>query len=145
MAVTPAGSEKHYKTNDARVYPRLKQRKTTIKQDGRWYKQRNRIVIVFGWLKNWRCVAIRYDRCPRSSFPLSPLRLLSYIGYGSASWPAYFNRDCFAVSGSKNMPIRASAKTSSPAHKAIKAQTECPLFVSLTTFLAFAANDRFPP
>jgi hypothetical protein len=31
----------------------------------RRYKRRNRIVIIFGRLKDWRRVATRYDRCPK--------------------------------------------------------------------------------
>jgi transposase len=32
--------------------------------DKRRYRSRNRIEIMFGRLKDWRRVAIRYDRCP---------------------------------------------------------------------------------
>jgi len=34
----------------------------------RRYKRRNRIEIMFGRLKDWRCVATRYDRCPIAYF-----------------------------------------------------------------------------
>jgi len=36
--------------------------------DKRRYKRRNRIEIMFGRLKDWRRVATRYDRCPRTVF-----------------------------------------------------------------------------
>ena len=36
-----------------------------IKHDKRRYKRRNRIEIMFGRLKDWRRVAMRYDRCPK--------------------------------------------------------------------------------
>ena len=29
------------------------------------YRQRHRIEIMFGRLKDWRRVAMRYDRCPK--------------------------------------------------------------------------------
>ena len=47
------------------MYPRPKQRKKTVKYDKRRYKRRNRIEIMCGRLKDWRCVATRYDRCPK--------------------------------------------------------------------------------
>ena len=40
-----------------------KSRKKTVKYDKRRYKRRNLIEIMFGRLKDWRRVAIRYDRC----------------------------------------------------------------------------------
>ena len=45
--------------------PGRKQRETPVKYDKRRYKQRNRIEIMFGRLKDWRCVATRCDRCPK--------------------------------------------------------------------------------
>ncbi|MCO6364877.1 transposase, partial [Paracoccus sp. 08] len=45
--------------------PGRKQRKTPVKYDKRRYKRRSRIEIMFGRLKDWRRVAIRYDRCPK--------------------------------------------------------------------------------
>ncbi|UOA30588.1 hypothetical protein DSM110093_00338 [Sulfitobacter sp. DSM 110093] len=44
--------------------PGRKQRKIPVKYDKRRSKRRNRIEIMFGRLKDWRRVAIRYDRCP---------------------------------------------------------------------------------
>ncbi|WP_108885921.1 IS5 family transposase [Pseudoprimorskyibacter insulae] len=44
--------------------PGRKSRKTPVRYDKRRYKQRNRIEIMFGRLKDWRRVAPRYDRCP---------------------------------------------------------------------------------
>ena len=46
--------------------PGRKQRKKAVKYDNRRYKRRNRIEIMFGRLKDWRRVATRYDRCPKS-------------------------------------------------------------------------------
>ena len=43
--------------------PGRKSRKKTVKYDKRRYKRRNLIEIMFGRLKDWRRVAIRYDRC----------------------------------------------------------------------------------
>ena len=45
--------------------PGRKQRKTPVEYDKRRYKRRNRIEIMFGRLKDWRRVAMRYDRCPK--------------------------------------------------------------------------------
>jgi len=45
--------------------PSRKQRKTPVQYDKRRYKRRSRIEIMFGRLKDWRCVATRYDRCPK--------------------------------------------------------------------------------
>ncbi|GEM_PF-620703 len=35
-----------------------------VRYDKRRYRRRNRIEIMFGRLKDWRRVAMRYDRCP---------------------------------------------------------------------------------
>jgi transposase len=48
--------------------PGQKSRSLPIKYDKRRYKRRNRIEIMFGRLKDWRCVATRYDRCPTVLF-----------------------------------------------------------------------------
>ena len=45
--------------------PGRKQRKTPVKYDKRRYKHSNRIEIMFGRLKDWRRVAIRYGRCSK--------------------------------------------------------------------------------
>ena len=42
--------------------PGRKSRKKTVKYDKRRYKRRNRIERIFGKLKDWRCIATRYDR-----------------------------------------------------------------------------------
>ena len=44
--------------------PGCKSRKKTIKYDKQHYKWRNRIVPMFGRLKDWLRVATRYDRSP---------------------------------------------------------------------------------
>ena len=43
--------------------PGRKQRKKPVKYDKRRYKKRNRMETMFGRFKDWRLVAIRYDRC----------------------------------------------------------------------------------
>ena len=43
--------------------PGRKSRAKPIKYDKRRYKRRNRIEIMFGRLKDWRRIAMRYDRC----------------------------------------------------------------------------------
>lgn len=46
--------------------PGRKSRKKAVKHDKRRYKRRNRIEVMFGRLKDWRRVATRYDRCPKT-------------------------------------------------------------------------------
>ena len=43
--------------------PGRKNRKVPVAYDGVLYKQRNRIERMFGKLKDWRRIAMRYDRC----------------------------------------------------------------------------------
>jgi transposase len=45
--------------------PGRKSRDKPVKYDKRRYRKRNRIEIMFGRLKDWRCVATRYDRNPK--------------------------------------------------------------------------------
>jgi hypothetical protein len=45
--------------------PGRKQRKKAVRYDQRRHKRRDRIEIMFGRLKDWRRVAIRYDGCPK--------------------------------------------------------------------------------
>ncbi|WP_172330777.1 transposase, partial [Mangrovicoccus sp. HB161399] len=59
--------------------PGRKQRKTQVKHDKRRCKRRKRIEIMFGRLKDWRRVATRYDRCPRTFFPaITPPAIVIY-------------------------------------------------------------------
>ena len=44
--------------------PSRKKRKVVIAHDAALYKKRHRIENMFGRLKDWRRVAMRYDRCP---------------------------------------------------------------------------------
>ena len=46
--------------------PGRKSRGKTIRYDKRRYRRRNPIEIMFGRLKDWRRVATRYDRCPKT-------------------------------------------------------------------------------
>lgn len=43
--------------------PPRKNRKIPITYDKKLYKQRHKIEIMFGRLKDWRRIATRYDRC----------------------------------------------------------------------------------
>jgi len=45
-----------------------KSRNEPARCDKRRYRGRSRIEIMFGRLKDWRRVAIRYDRCPTVFF-----------------------------------------------------------------------------
>jgi transposase len=46
--------------------PGRKNRKAPVPYDAALYKQRNRIERMFGRLKDWRRIAMRYDRCAHS-------------------------------------------------------------------------------
>lgn len=43
--------------------PSRKNRRLSIDYDTRRYKQRNRVERLFSRLKDWRRIAMRYDRC----------------------------------------------------------------------------------
>lgn len=43
--------------------PPRKNRKTPVEYDKELYKQRHKVEIMFGRLKDWRRIATRYDRC----------------------------------------------------------------------------------
>ena len=48
--------------------PPKKNRKEPITYDKELYKQRHKIEIMFGRLKDWRRIAMRYDRCAHTFF-----------------------------------------------------------------------------
>jgi putative transposase len=48
----------------AACIPSKKNRKQPIPYDKALYRQRHRIEIMFGRIKDWRRIATRYDRCP---------------------------------------------------------------------------------
>ena len=48
--------------------PPKKNRKVQIPYDKTLYKQRHKIENMFGWLKDWRRIAMRYDRCAHTFF-----------------------------------------------------------------------------
>ena len=48
----------------AACIPSKKNRKQPIPYDKVLYRQRHRIEIMFGRIKDWRRIATRYDRCP---------------------------------------------------------------------------------
>lgn len=47
----------------AACIPSKTNRKVPIPHDARPYRQRHKIEIMFGRLKDWRCIHTRYDRC----------------------------------------------------------------------------------
>ena len=52
----------------AACIPSKKNRKAPIPHDAALYKQRQRIEVMFGRLKDWRRVGARYDRCAHTFF-----------------------------------------------------------------------------
>jgi transposase len=48
--------------------PPKKNRKVQIDYDESLYKKRHKIENCFGWLKDWRRIAMRYDRCAHAFF-----------------------------------------------------------------------------
>jgi transposase len=48
--------------------PSKSNRKRPIPHDATLYKQRHKIEIMFGRLKDWRRIATRYDRCAHTFF-----------------------------------------------------------------------------
>ena len=48
--------------------PSKKNRKEPVSYDKELYKQRHKIEIMFGRLKDWRRIAMRYDRCAHTFF-----------------------------------------------------------------------------
>lgn len=48
--------------------PPLKSRKLAIAYDKVLYRQRHRIENAFGRMKDWRRIAMRYDRCAHTFF-----------------------------------------------------------------------------
>ncbi len=48
--------------------PPRKHRKVQHAYDATLYKQRHKIENMFGWLKDWQRIAMRYDRCAHTFF-----------------------------------------------------------------------------
>ena len=48
--------------------PPTRSRKTLVPYDTALYRQRHRIEVMFGRLKDWRRIATRYDRCAHTFF-----------------------------------------------------------------------------
>jgi transposase len=48
--------------------PPRKTRKTPIDYDKALYKKRHKIENSFAWIKDWRRIALRYDRCAHTFF-----------------------------------------------------------------------------
>lgn len=64
--------------------PSTRSRKIPIPHDPVLYRQRHRIEIMFGRLKDWRRIAMRYDRCARTFF--SAIMLAATIISGLNEW-----------------------------------------------------------
>jgi transposase len=47
----------------AACIPSKRNRKVAIPHDAALYRQRHKVEIMFGRLKDWRCIHTRYDRC----------------------------------------------------------------------------------
>ena len=48
--------------------PSTRSRRTPLPYDADLYRQRHRIEVMFGRLKDWRRIAMRYDRCAHAFF-----------------------------------------------------------------------------
>ena len=48
--------------------PSTRSRRTPLPYDADLYRQRHRIEVMFGRLKDWRRIAMRYDRCAHTFF-----------------------------------------------------------------------------
>jgi transposase len=48
--------------------PPRRNRKHPVTYDKELYKQRHKIEVMFGRLKDWRRIAMRYDRCAHTFF-----------------------------------------------------------------------------
>ena len=48
--------------------PSTRSRKQLIPHDTLLYRQRHRVEIMFGRIKDWRRIAMRYDRCAHTFF-----------------------------------------------------------------------------
>ena len=48
--------------------PSTRSRKRPIPHDAQLYRQRHKVEVMFGRLKDWRRVATRYDRCAHTFF-----------------------------------------------------------------------------
>jgi len=65
----------------AACIPSRSNRKIAIPHDPALYRQRHKIEIMFGRLKDWRRIHIRYDRCAQAFF--SPI--MGDVGFRSFS------------------------------------------------------------
>lgn len=62
--------------------PSTRSRTVPISHDVILYRQRHRIEIMFGRLKDWRRIAMRYDRCARTFFSAIALAANVIFGLG---------------------------------------------------------------
>ncbi len=63
--------------------PPKKNRKVQYEYDKTLYRQRHKIENMFGWLKDWRRIAMRYDRCAPSSAVIADINYLLAVIYES--------------------------------------------------------------
>jgi len=63
--------------NIAACIPSKKNRKVPIPHDAVLYRQRHKIEIMFGRLKDWRRIHTRYDRCAHTF--LSAIRIAATV------------------------------------------------------------------
>jgi transposase len=68
--------------------PGRSSRDKPVKHDKRRYKRRHRIENMFGRLKDWRRVAMRFDRCPKVF--LSAIALAATVMF----WLCVLSVDC---------------------------------------------------
>ena len=66
----------------AACIPPKKNRKQRIPYDKALYRQRYRIEIAFGRLKDWRRIATRYDRCATTFFGAITLAVIVIFWLG---------------------------------------------------------------
>jgi len=59
---------KLYKLGITPCIPGKRNRKEPIAYDKELYKQRYKIEVMFGKIKDWRRIAMRYDRCAHTFF-----------------------------------------------------------------------------
>ncbi|MBU6476175.1 MAG: transposase [Alphaproteobacteria bacterium] len=50
------------------IPPKKNRKVQQYRYDKNLYKQRHKVENMFGWLKDWRRIAMRYDRCSHTFF-----------------------------------------------------------------------------
>jgi putative transposase len=69
--------------------PPKKNRKVQYEYDKTLYRQRHKIENMFGWLKDWRRIVMRHDRCAHTFFAAICIaaRFPSKFPFKKAAWP----------------------------------------------------------